>query len=131
MDRVVADLLADAEAAGLRIAVEGETLRIRGPRAGAPIAHQLAAHKPAVIALLTDTREEAIRQRMALFRRQVPISWPVPFLTMTPSIAPGTCLSCGEPLTTGARHRCELCAQAVRRVLAEVGTARHAKGGER
>jgi hypothetical protein len=129
MDGVVADLLADAAAAGLHVSVDGETLRIRGPKAGALIAQQLAAHKPVVLALLTDTREAAIRERMTAFRPQVPETGPIPFLSLAPSIAPGTCLSCGEPLAAGERHRCELCAVAARRVVAEVETARGARGG--
>jgi hypothetical protein len=129
VDGVVADLLAEAEAAGLRIAVDGETLRIRGPKGGASIAQQLAARKPAVLALLTDTWEAAIRDRMAAFRPQVPETGPIPFLTMTPSLAPQACLSCGESLTAGERHRCELCAEAVRRVLAEVEAERRRMRG--
>ena len=124
MDGVARSLLREAASAGLRISVEGDVLRVRGPKTGAPIAEQLAAHKPAVLALLTSEREQAIRLRVDAFRSQVPERGPIPFLAMTLTIAPGACPSCGDPLGADERYRCGLCAEAARRVLAEVRVGR-------
>jgi hypothetical protein len=128
VDGVVLALLEEAEAAGLRVSVDGNTLRIRGPKTGAPIAQQLTARKPEVLALLSDGRERAIRVRVDAFRPQVPETGPIPFLVMTPSIVPGACLSCGESLDRTERYRCGLCAEAARRVIAEAQKTRNQKG---
>jgi hypothetical protein len=129
VDGVVRDLLREAAAAGLRVSVEGETLRIRGPKAGAPIAEQLAAHKPAVLALLTSEREQAIRHRIDAFRAQVPERVAIPFLVLTATIAPRACPSCGESIGVQERLRCALCAEAARRVLAEHEAGCRQRGG--
>jgi hypothetical protein len=45
-------LLAEAQAAGLRLEVAGESLVVRGPKSAEPIVHRLREQKPAVLALL-------------------------------------------------------------------------------
>ena len=128
MDGVARHLLREAEAAGLRISVEGEVLRVRGPKAGASVAEQLAAHKPEVLALLTSEKEQAIQRRMDAFRAQIPERGAIPFLVVTPTIAPGACPSCGEAIGVPAHLRCALCAEAARRVLAEVAAGGRQRG---
>ena len=44
----IAALLAEAKSAGLRLRTDGERLVIRGPRAAAPIAKALLAHKATI-----------------------------------------------------------------------------------
>ena len=124
MDGVVLDLLDEAREAGLRISMDGDQLKIRGPKSRATTAEALRARKPEVLALLHDERERAIQERMDTFRPLVPLTGPIPFLAMTPSIAPGACLSCGDSLASGDRLRCDLCADAARRVIAEVDAER-------
>ena len=48
----VAELVARAEAAGLRLCPRGETLRIRGPLNAKPLVEQLRLHKSEALALL-------------------------------------------------------------------------------
>jgi hypothetical protein len=45
-------LLQHARAVGLRVSVDGDLLRVRGPRHAEPVALQLIANKPAVLAVL-------------------------------------------------------------------------------
>src|SRR5262245_45285770 len=50
MDRLT--LLGEARAAGLNVAVKGDTLVIRGPRRAEPIVRKLIDHKPELMAAL-------------------------------------------------------------------------------
>ena len=119
MDCVVIDLLDEAREAGLRLSANGDQLKIRGPKSRAPLVAQLTARKPDVLAMLSDEREQRIHLRMDVFRPQVPVTGPIPLLVMTPTITPGACLSCGECMSSPDRLRCELCAEAARRVVEE------------
>src|SRR5712691_6671642 len=56
MDDVTA-LLQEAQAAGLRVAAEGDRLTVRGPKAAEPVARRVLAHKPAVMAALAFGRQ--------------------------------------------------------------------------
>jgi hypothetical protein len=55
----VLGLLEEAEAAGLRIAVEDEHLHVHGPRAAEAVVRKLAEHKPQVMAVLRREKEAA------------------------------------------------------------------------
>lgn len=65
-------LLGEAHAAGLMLAVDGDRLRVRGPKAAEPVVRQLAAHKPAIIAVLAEAvgwrarHDEALKHWRAL-----------------------------------------------------------------
>jgi hypothetical protein len=52
-------LLVEARAAGLRVDVEGDRLRIRGPRTAAPVAEHLVQNKEAVMVALSEVTRDA------------------------------------------------------------------------
>src|SRR5688572_1000777 len=91
-------LLAEARAAGLEVRADGDRLVVRGPRTQEGLARALLAHKPDVLTAL-----QAVAERAAVMRMQLPRSGPVPFLTYRPAAlatdTPGRCLSCGDGLT--------------------------------
>jgi hypothetical protein len=120
MAGVIAALLTEATAAGLVIEADGNDLIIRGSARHRDLARQLLDQKPLVLQQLAFQRERAIQVRVDAFRPQVPLTGPIPFLAMTPTIARGCCLSCGDLLAEPDTQRCELCAEAARRVIAEV-----------
>lgn len=116
MERVSA-VLAEARAAGLEVRTEGERLVVRGPRTLEPLAQQLLAHKPVVMALLVEDASE-LGWRVAAMRAQVPRKGPIPFLVAREvERAPGRCLSCGEALEVRQRYRCRACVRATQVVL--------------
>ena len=58
------DLLERARDAGLTVCQEGEKLVVRGPRSQEPLALELLAHKPEVIAALKRTNQDSFVQWM-------------------------------------------------------------------
>jgi hypothetical protein len=117
-------LLDLAQSAGLRVTVDGPHLCITGKKKLEPLAKELLARKPEVFPLVQE-REDAVRRRMTAMLPQVPQGGAIPFLVAVPAVpdvapAPGCCLSCGDPLTTGQRYRCGPCGEAARRVLHQV-----------
>ena len=67
----VSALLAEAQAAGLKVRTDGDRLVVRGPRKAESLAKALLARKGEVVALLADARPAAVR-RSAL--SQIPLS---------------------------------------------------------
>ena len=59
-------LLDEARAARLAVALAGDKLIVRGPRAAEPIVRMLAAHKPALMAALAEAAEWRARHREVL-----------------------------------------------------------------
>ena len=64
-------LLAQARAAGLSVAADGDRLIIKGPRRAGPIAHELMGHKAEVLALLEASPTKKTNAH-AVFRGGVP-----------------------------------------------------------
>lgn len=147
MDAVT--LLQRARAAGLSLEVDGDRLRVRGPKSAEPVVRLLAQYKAEVIAILT--RKEAtngpdptadaalpgpgiqpvaepappldpdVACRVEVKRPQVPPRGPIPFLVARDvAPQPDCCLSCGDPLPEGRRYRCGPCQRAAEVVLNEV-----------
>ena len=120
-------LLQHARAAGLTVQVDGDRLVIRGAKDYEDLAVQLLERKSEVLAALARDEERAITERMEVLRPLMPVSGPIPFLVVrSQETQPGHCLSCGEPLRSGDRYRCQPCVAAVRRVIAEVEQKRRA-----
>jgi hypothetical protein len=110
-------LLAQARSAGLAVAVAGDRLVVRGPRAGEAVARRLLARGRDVAAAVA-AEAGAIAWRVEVLRPRVPAQGAIPFLVVRDGDpAPGCCLSCGEPLQPGARYRCLACVKAVEAVL--------------
>jgi hypothetical protein len=66
-------LLHEARAAGLVVSVEGDTLKIRGPRRADPVAQKLIAHKPVVVnALQAETLPDL---PLAITPQDLPPEW--------------------------------------------------------
>ncbi|SRR5260221_997570 len=133
-------LYKEALAAGLEVRAAGEKLVVRGPRRLAPLARELLAQKPVIMALLAAEDTEIV-WRAEVMRSQVP---PPPhaigFLLARPELrdawrelGSNHCHSCGEPLPPGhVVHivpRCALCCRAAERACNEVREAVPA-GGE-
>lgn len=120
MERVAAAALAEARSAGLAVRAEADRLVVRGPRSGAALARRLLERKGEVLALLAD-EDAAVAWRVAAMRPRVPGTGPIPFLVAREGApAPGTCLSCGDPLRPDGAYRCGPCARAAWLVLHEV-----------
>ena len=66
----VSALLAEAQAAGLKVRTVGDRRVVRGPRKAEAWATALLAHKPEVVAMLADARPAARRSLLSL----VPLS---------------------------------------------------------
>jgi hypothetical protein len=66
-------LLQEARAAGLIVSVEGERLKIRGPRQADPIARKLIAHKSAVVDALQAEERRAVPH--AIFPNDLTPEW--------------------------------------------------------
>ena len=65
-------LLNQARSAGLVVMVEGNILRIRGPRSADPIARNLIAYKPAVVDAL---KAEIVPQAIPASPNDLPPDW--------------------------------------------------------
>jgi hypothetical protein len=116
------ELLADLRRRGLVLVPDGDTLRYRPRNALTPeLRAAVAAHKLELLALLADDEAEVLWRADAM-RPQVPRIGPIPVLAARPEVSarPGACLSCGDPLPPGNRHRCRHCVRAAWRVLREV-----------
>lgn len=123
MDGVARPLLTHARKQGLVVGRDGDLLILDGPYECAELAGQLIADKHAVF-LELDLEEAGIQRRVDAFRPRVPTTGPIPFLTMTTAIERGRCLSCSGPDDDKYETRCDLCAEAIRRVIAEVDVLR-------
>lgn len=101
-------VLAAVQAAGGRLRLVGDRLRVEAPRPlDAELLGSLRAHAP------------EIRWRAVVMGGQVTPRGPLPLLLARPE-APrpvGTCCSCGDPLPADARYRCAPCVAAVLAVL--------------
>ncbi len=109
-------LLSEARTAGLRVRVEGNFLRLDGPRRLESLARALLARKLEVMEVLA-VEDAEVAWRASEMRSQVPAHGPIPFLVAgeTPSRTDG-CASCGGVVGAG-RVRCYLCIAAAERVL--------------
>jgi hypothetical protein len=116
MERV-AEVLREAQAAGLLIQAEGDRLLVRGPQRLQAVAQEVLRHKLEILALLA-TEHDEIAWRVTRMRGQAQLGKPIPFLVARPGHAgSGQCLSCGEDLMQGERVRCQWCVRAVQQVL--------------
>lgn len=94
----VLNALAEARAAGLTLAVDGDKLHIRGPRQAKPIADKLGANKLAVIAeLRRQATVNVVWQPSLLLTRY---DWDSPF-----GYSPGR-----RSIRNGVEHLLETCA---------------------
>jgi len=148
MDAVT--LLERARAAGLSLEVDGDRLRVRGPKSAEPVVQLLAAHKAEIMRLLTRREmqdgpdavvgvalpcpglqpvaepagsvDPEVAWRIDAMRPEVPPRGPIPFLVARRDVAPqpDCCLSCGDPLPEARRCRCGPCQRAAEIVLNEV-----------
>jgi hypothetical protein len=116
-------LVASLDQEGYRMSAEGDRVRIFHPDHPPPedVVALVRAHRVELASLLAHA-EGQIRWRAEAMRPQVPPTGPIPFLVARRPLhdAPGTCLSCGDPLDTRRRFRCGPCVHAVERVLNEV-----------
>jgi hypothetical protein len=108
-------LLAEAQAAGLRVAAQGARIVIRGPREAEPVAALLMQHKNDVAVAL---RVTAFRSQLDQWRHAGHAG--IPLLAL-PGIQADdrTCVSCGAAPEPDQSWRCALCAAALRFVLYE------------
>lgn len=126
MDRLTPrGLLAQAQAAGLRVSRDGDRLVVSGPPTAESLALALLGLKFDVMPLVPDLApptpvpDHEVAWRAKVMRGQVPAyPRPLPLLLARPErpYAPGTCISCGDVVRT---TRCEPCREAVRIVLGE------------
>jgi hypothetical protein len=115
------DLLSELERRNIRIEAVGERIRF-GPsrRVTARLRAALAQHKGQLLLLLASPDPD-VSWRVAAMRPQVPLRGPIPFLVARWSdLAPGACLSCGDPLVEGRRVRCGPCVAAAEHVLQQI-----------
>lgn len=112
--------LARARDVGLQVWVEPDRLVVRGPRSLEPVARSVLAQSREVSALL-EAEEGEFAWRVSAMRPRVPAKGPILLLVARDlAPAPGSCLSCGDPLPGGRAVRCALCIRAARRVLVEI-----------
>ena len=122
-----AELLAEAQAAGVMVYRIGDRLRLRAPGPPDPelrrrlreAASDLLDMVPELPPPLPAPPNPDVEWRIAVMRQQLP-PWPrpTPLLVARPErpYSPGTCISCGSPVRA---VRCELCREAVAQVLAQ------------
>lgn len=93
----------------------GLRYRPREALTGAERAH-LARHRNAIRAFLD---ADPVRWRTVVMATQVPHAGAIPMLLARPGtrFPPGSCCSCGDPLTATDRYRCQPCVAAVVAVL--------------
>jgi hypothetical protein len=116
MERV-AEVLREAQAAGLLIQAEGDRLLVRGPQRLQAVAQEVLRHKLEILALLA-TEHDEIAWRVTRMREQILPGKPIPFLVAQASPeGPGQCLSCGEELAPEERVRCQWCVRAAQQAL--------------
>ena len=116
MERV-ADVLREAQEAGLLIQTDGNRLLVRGPKRLHAVAQEVLRHKSEILVLLATERDE-IAWRSARMQGQVLPGKPVPVLVARVGQAgAGRCLSCGEELVPGECVRCQWCVRAAQQVL--------------
>lgn len=107
-------LLAQVRRLGVQLVIEGEMLLVDAPKGvlTAVLREALAAHKHELLELLRGDDPE-VAWRLEAMRKQVPPSGPIPDLIAREApIRPGTCFSCGDPLTANQHYRCRPCAVA-------------------
>jgi hypothetical protein len=116
----VVELLTDLRERGLRLKVDGERLLVAPKTALTPeIRDTLAIHKSEILPLLL-VKDPEVLWRLDAMRGQIPTSGPIPFLVARDvEPAPGTCQSCGDPLTPGQVYRCCPCVEAATLALQE------------
>lgn len=104
----------------VRVASDGQHLKVSGPKGLEYLVAELRQQKAEALALLRPTPE--VRWRMDVMRPQVPRTGPIRFLVARPEVQPrpGHCLSCGDPLRPGEHFRCRPCQQATAIVLDEI-----------
>ena len=104
-----AALLADLDAAGATVALDGDRLRLRAPRGVLTDALRVRveAHRAGIVAALTMPAE-----RMIVHEGFPAGSWPAHL------IPPGVCLDCGGPCPADGMHWCGGC----RATIANGGT---------
>ncbi len=117
------NLLAEAQAAGLRVEAQGERLIVRGPRQAEPLAKRIIEHKNDVMQALTVViRILAFRRQLADWRSAGRHGWPLFALPDVGCPPSGTraCISCAALILTAepghviARVRCIECVEAIR-----------------
>src|SRR5690349_7035576 len=97
MERV-ADVLREAQAAGLLIQADGDRLLVRGPKRLEAVAQEVLRYKPEILVHLA-TESDEVAWRAARMQGQILSGKPIPFLVARVSQAvPGQCLSCGEEM---------------------------------
>jgi len=108
MDRLA--LLNEARAAGLSVAVEGDQLRIRGPKSAGNVAARLLAAKPAVLAALGGVADGGgIAPDAVWWDDRVPAgSAPVLHLPPRGCIGPRACARLGPCVRHGRGEPCEV-----------------------
>jgi hypothetical protein len=113
-------VLGDLRAAGVSAWPSAGQLQLLAPPASLPTELRAAVSvaKPSLLAHL----EQEVVWRADTMRRQLDPDghntfWPFLVAKAGPT-APGTCLSCGEPLLAVEHSRCSLCVEAVRRTMA-------------
>lgn len=112
--------LAAARAAGLEVRADRGRLVVRGPKTAEALVRPLVAQPGAVLALLV-AEDAEVAWRVAVMRPQVPARGAIPVLVaQAQDSVPGSCISCGDRLSAGQRHRCGPCGQAAWVVLHEV-----------
>lgn len=115
----VDDLLQQCLEQGVRLTLEGEQVRFRGPRGALSdsLLEALRTHRDGIAEALR-TEEPEVRRRAALmtFRRDPTRAINVLHLPGAPS-GLGLCVSCGAALGPRAFSRCRVCTLAVELAL--------------
>jgi hypothetical protein len=98
-------LLQEATAAGLTVAVEGDKLKVRGPRSAEPIVRRLGERKAEVMAALATDWRRLYSEALAELRipdrawEKVATAW---YVTHGTPISGSLCAGCGNPLRGAA-----------------------------
>ena len=121
--RSPAELLTNLRARDVVLERAGNRLRYGAPPGvmTAELLTHLARNKDEFLALLAADDPE-VGWRVTVMRSQVSLGHPFPVLVAREGVSgtAGTCVSCGDVLAKGQRHRCDACKHAAWLVVQEV-----------
>jgi hypothetical protein len=115
-----AELLTDLRERGLKLRAEGERLLVAPKAALTPeIREALVTHKREILPLL-QAQDPEVQWRLEAMRLQITPTGSIRLLVARDiQPAPGTCLSCGDPLVQEPLYRCHPCLEAATLALQE------------